>query len=150
MATKETFSASTEIAADPDDVWALISDVTRIGDYSPEAVRAEWTDGATGPAAGAHFQGFNKIGDFEWDAPCEVVDCVPGKVFSFKVPRDIEAFSLWKFEFVATANGTKLTQGFSAPLLNIEGARANFEGRYEMLCAGVETTLANIKAAAEQ
>ena len=37
-----------------------------------------------------------------------------------------------------------------APLINVAGANANFDGRYEMLCAATETTLQNIKAAAER
>ena len=32
-----------------EDVWALVSDVTRIGEFSPETFEAQWTHGATGP-----------------------------------------------------------------------------------------------------
>jgi len=41
------------IAAPPGLVWDLVSDVTRIGDYSPETFEAEWLDGADRPRAGA-------------------------------------------------------------------------------------------------
>ena len=44
---------STEIAAAPETVYALVSDITRMGEWSPETVRAVWTRGATGPAVGA-------------------------------------------------------------------------------------------------
>ena len=147
----EEFHASIEIAAAPEAVWALIADVTRIGEWSPEAVGAEWSDGATGPAPGAHFEGHNKIGDFTWDAPCAVVDCVPGQVFSWRVPRGVgpDTSSTWTFEFAAVGRGTRVTQSFHTPLLNVKGSPSNFEGRYEMLCAGVQTTLANLKAAVE-
>ena len=39
--------------ASPQQVWALVSDVTRIGEFSPETFEAEWLDGATGPEVGA-------------------------------------------------------------------------------------------------
>ena len=50
-------SVTVHMAAPPERVWDLVSDVTRIGSYSPETFEAEWVDGATGrrwgPASGA-------------------------------------------------------------------------------------------------
>ena len=43
---------SLHIDAEPLQVWELVSDITRMGDYSPEVFEAEWLDGATGPAVG--------------------------------------------------------------------------------------------------
>lgn len=103
MATfPERASASIEISAAPEVVWQLVADITRMGEWSPECVRAEWRDGATGPAVGAHFHGYNRAGSFEWDAPCVVTECEPGKVFAFSVPPG-EATTQWRFEFVPTA-----------------------------------------------
>ena len=45
-------SVTVHMQAPPDQVWDLVSDVTRIGSYSPETFEAEWLDGATGPAVG--------------------------------------------------------------------------------------------------
>ena len=53
-------SVTVHINATPDQVWDLVSDVTRIGEYSPETFEAEWLDGATGPAVGASFRGHVK------------------------------------------------------------------------------------------
>ena len=47
--------AEIDIAAPPEAVWDLISDVTRMGDWSPECYRCTWLDGGTGPRAGARF-----------------------------------------------------------------------------------------------
>ena len=41
-----------EIAATPEVVWALVSDLPRMGDWSPENDGGEWVKGATGPAVG--------------------------------------------------------------------------------------------------
>src|SRR3974390_3451397 len=43
--------------APPEKVWGLISDITKMGEYSPEVIEAEWLDGATGPAVGARYRG---------------------------------------------------------------------------------------------
>ena len=48
------------IDAPPDRVWGLVSDITKMGEYSPEVIEAEWIDGATGPAIGARYRGHVK------------------------------------------------------------------------------------------
>jgi polyketide cyclase/dehydrase/lipid transport protein len=50
-------SVTEHMNAPPARVWALIADVTRTGEWSPETHKAEWLDGATGPAVGARFRG---------------------------------------------------------------------------------------------
>ena len=65
--------------APPEEVWALVSDVTRIGEFSPETFEARWTRGSTGPEVGASFKGHvkrNGVGPTYW-SPCQVTKCVP-------------------------------------------------------------------------
>ena len=145
----ETSSASIDINAAPEVVWNLLTDITRMGEWSPECVRAEWVDGASGPEVGAHFHGYNQIGTFEWDVPCEVVASEPGSVFEFLAQRGSPVRTQWRFELVPNGAGTTLTESFNAPLINVDGSPANFEGRFEMVVEGIGTTIANIKAAAE-
>lgn len=142
-------SASIEVAATPDVVWHLVADITRMGEWSPECVRAEWEDGATGPEVGAHFHGYNQAGTFEWDAPGIVTDCEPGRLFAFAVPREGAAVNTWRFDFSPSAAGITLTESFDVPAINVEGSAANFDGRFEMLVKAINKTIANIKTAAE-
>ena len=51
-----------DIDASPQTVYGLISDITRMGEWSPECVRCSWAKGATGPAIGARFKAKNKGG----------------------------------------------------------------------------------------
>ena len=51
---------SLHMDASPEDVWALVSDVTRIGEFSPETFEARWRRGSTGPELGARFKGHVK------------------------------------------------------------------------------------------
>jgi hypothetical protein len=47
------------IAADPDSIWDMISDVARMGQWSPECYRAMWLTSRRGK--GALFLGLTRI-----------------------------------------------------------------------------------------
>ena len=94
--------------AEPRAVWELISDITRMGDYSPEVFEAEWLDGATGPEVGARYRGHvkrNEMGPIYWTT-CKVTECVPGEVFEFAVIMRDRPVNTWRYEFMpATVAG---------------------------------------------
>jgi hypothetical protein len=107
------------IDASPAAVFAHISDVSRIGERSPECRRAEWLPGST-PAGqvGARFRGHNRSGlAARWSRVCEVVDAVPGRSFAFRtVPersdpsrRDSTA---WSYTLTAEGTGTRVTHSY--------------------------------------
>ena len=108
-------SVSLHIAAPPDKVWELVSDITRMGEYSPEVFEAEWLDGATGPAVGVRYRGHvkrNEIGPTYW-TQCEITECVPGEVFEFAVMIGGKAANTWRYEFApAEGGGTDVTESF--------------------------------------
>ncbi len=82
-------SDSITIAASPAEVYDLVSDITRTGEWSAQCYNAEWNDAAaTDPAArgvGATFTGHNRTEDREWSTVSEVVVCEPGREFSWQV-----------------------------------------------------------------
>ena len=95
------------IDAPPEKVWGLISDITKMGEYSPEVFEAEWLDGATGPAVGAHYRGHvkrNEMGPTLLDQ-CKVTECVPGEVFEFAVVMRDKPVNTWRYEFAASGDG---------------------------------------------
>jgi hypothetical protein len=104
------------IDAEPQKVWELISDITKMGDYSPEVFEAEWLDGATGPEVGAMYRGHvkrNERGPIYW-TKCRVTESVPGVVFEFAVvgPGD-RAMNTWRYVFEpAEEGGTNVTESF--------------------------------------
>ena len=71
--------ATIQIQAPPEKVYAMLSDVTRMGEWSPECVKAEWVEGATGPASGARFKGSNKKGILRWSTKPTVKVAEPGQ-----------------------------------------------------------------------
>jgi hypothetical protein len=103
------------IDASPDKVWGLVSDVTRMGEYSPEVIEAEWSDGATGPAVGARYRGHvrrNERWPVYWTT-CQITECVPGQVFEFAVMMGDRAVNTWRYEFRPTGDGgTDATESF--------------------------------------
>ena len=78
-------AASRDIAAPAEKVWALVSDLPRMGEWSPENAGGKWVKGATGPAVGAVFTGNNKNGFRRWTTNVTVIACEPGVVFEFAV-----------------------------------------------------------------
>jgi len=76
-------SVSVEINAPVEKVWAMITDLPRMGEWSPENQGGEWAKGATGPAIGATFKGRNKNGKKKWGTNVVVNACDAPKKFSF-------------------------------------------------------------------
>jgi hypothetical protein len=108
-------SVTVHINASADDIWNLVSDVTKIGSYSPETFEAEWLDGATAPAVGARFRGHvkrNGKGPTYW-TNCRVIASEPGREFAFGVGNGTDPLSVWRYELSATGDGTDVTESFT-------------------------------------
>ena len=108
-------SVTVHMAASPEKIWDLVSDVTKIGRYSPETFEAEWIEGATGPAVGAKFRGHvkrNEKGPTYWTT-CTVTRCEPGKAFAFGVGNKDVPLNVWSYELVPSGDGTDVTESFA-------------------------------------
>lgn len=146
-------SVTVHMNASPEQVWELVSDVTKIGRYSPETFEGEWLDGATGPAVGATFRGHvkrNGKGPVYWTT-CTITDCEPGRVFAFGVGSKDNPLNRWRYELTPNGDGTDVTESFSlAPTIPIRIYWALFgwaRGRTNR--NGMRTTLERIKAEVE-
>ncbi|HEX6352853.1 SRPBCC family protein [Actinophytocola sp.] len=104
-------SRSVRIAADPQVVWSLVTDLPRMGELSPENRGGRWVDGATGPAVGARFRGVNRNGDKQWWTKVRVVECEPARLFTFDVrsPFGVRV-SRWSYEITPADDGCVLTE----------------------------------------
>ena len=90
-------SVQRTIAAEPAAVWALVSDPTRYGDWSPENRGAVWKGDATGPKVGAKFRGKNKNGWARWGTTCTVTECEVNERFTFLVTSGPIKVSTWGY-----------------------------------------------------
>jgi len=146
-------SVTVHMDAPPDRIWQLVSDVTRIGSYSPETFEAEWLDGATGPAVGARFRGHvkrNGKGPTYWTT-CTVRECEPGKVFSFGVGPKEKPLNVWTYRIEPSGTGADVTESFelaNTAMLRLYWALLGWaRGRTNR--QGMQTTLERIRAEVE-
>lgn len=101
-----------DVAASPHTVWALVTDLTRMGEFSPENVGGYWVDGA-GPAVGAEFRGTNRNGHRQWSTKVRVVECEPDRLFTFDVRTSFGVrVSRWSYVLTETDTGCRLTENW--------------------------------------
>jgi uncharacterized protein YndB with AHSA1/START domain len=153
--TAMTDSVTVTMAAPPAAVWALVTDVTRIGEFSPETLEGRWINGATGPAVGAKFQGHvkrNGRGPMYWTT-CRVVECEPERVFAFVVEAPgTSGVNTWRYALRPTEAGTEVTESFAlTPSLFVTVYWALFGAlRTKTNVRGMRQTLERIKAVVEK
>jgi hypothetical protein len=103
---------ATNIDVSPEVLYDLVSDVRRMGEWSPECRRCEWIDGATGPAVGARFKGSNAHGHAQWSTTTKVVAAESGREFAFVTGHLGRDMTKWSYLFEPSANGTVITESF--------------------------------------
>jgi len=145
------------IAAAPEKLWGLVSDVTRMGEWSPETVGCEWVGDRKEPVAGARFKGRNQSGWRKWSTVCTVVEAAPGKSFAFDVRAGPFDISRWEYTCEPADGGTRVTESWterrpkvmelmSRPIMGISDRashnRATMEATLERLAAAAERTSA--------
>ena len=150
--------ARVHVSAPPEKVYEMVSDVTRMGEWSPETVRCKWLGDATGPAVGARFKGTNRRGVARWSTKPEVVAAEPGREFGFvtNLVGFNRPMTKWTYGFEAAPDGgTDVTESFE--MVNDLPWYIAFGDRYVMgikdrkadLESAMQQTLTRIKAAAE-
>ena len=147
-------SLSTHIDAAPHDVWPLIADPTRMGEWSPECRRLEWLGPAEGPALGARFRGHNRNGPWRWSTRCTIVRYEPESEISWDVDFYGLPVSRWTYRVQPEDEAQcRLVEEFAdrrGPVMRVIGVI----GRGVRDAAvhnrrGMEETLRRIRAAAE-
>ena len=151
---------SITIAAPPDQVYAIISDVTRIGELSPVCQSAVWKDAAQAGKEGAWFIGHNVVNDFSWDTHCKVVAASPSREFVWinHGPNGDTELVRWGYTFEPEGDGTKVTETWQVlpaypdfvagrnPDIDV---KKRIDGMHETARKGIPETLANLKKVAE-
>lgn len=149
-------SVTVHVDAPPSAVWDLVTDVTRIGEFSPETLEGRWVGGATGPAVGAKFQGHvkrNGRGPMYWTT-CTITTCEPGREFAFVVeaPGTSIGVNTWRYRLEPAGSGTDVTESFSLTptlFLRVYWTLAG-PWRSKTNRRGMTETLNRIKAVAEK
>jgi uncharacterized protein YndB with AHSA1/START domain len=149
----QRIQVTTEIAAPPETVWGLVSDLSQMGKWSPESEGVEWLKGATGPAVGVTFKGSNRHGSKTWTTHGRITEALPNRALAFLVNVGPFKVSEWRYEFEPIPAGCRVTES----TVDHRGAVAKFfgkqatgiEDRDEHNRATMAHTLERLKAAAE-
>lgn len=137
----------------PQTVWEMVSDVTRMGEWSPETTSCRWLGGANGATVGARFRGSNRHGILRWSTTCTVTSAEPGRRFAFDVHYGPIPISTWSYDIVGRGQGCEVTESWTdrRPLWMKIGAVPvmGIANRPDHNRRGIEKTLATLKSAAE-
>jgi hypothetical protein len=151
--TSTTFSDSIEISQEPAVLYSMISDITRMGEWSPTTTKAWWESGSPGQV-GAVFVGHNEADGESWETKSEVVVAEEDREFVFVVEG---ALSKWGYRCDPIEGGTRVTQSWEFLPEGMELFRKHYgdDGenqiakRIEAAHTDIPATLAALKRVAE-
>ena len=156
MQTLDRDEVSTTVAAPPEAVYALIADVTRMPDFSPEIVSCRWLDGATGPVVGARFEAVNvSSAGRTWSNRPVITAADAGREIAWARTEPFAGTVAWRYRFEPVAEGTRVVESYSVerPVTRLGWFVIEhvFRGgnRREALRAGMRATLERLRVAAE-
>lgn len=146
-------SESILVAASPEALYDLVSDVTRTGEWSPVCVACWWDEGAGG-RVGDWFTGRNVKPERTWETRSQVVAADRGREFAFLVGR---GYVRWGFTLAPADGGTLLTESWEFLPDGLayfaerygDAADAQIAARTRDALEGIPATLAAIKRIAE-
>lgn len=151
----DTDTVDAVIPAPTPAVYELISDVTRMSEFSPFIRKVEWLDGATGPALGARFRAVNKMGRGPaWTNEPVITAFVPDREFAFTRTERFVGTLEWRYTFDDVGGGTRLgmtyrvVEPISAMGWFIIGTLYGINDDRALLRTGMLETLDRIRAAA--
>ncbi|MGV9795701.1 SRPBCC family protein [Gordonia sp. NPDC003422] len=148
----ELIEESVDIDATPEKVWAVISDLKRMGEWSPQCVKMIIRGGDVD--LDTKTININRRGALVWPTTSKVVRFEPNKTIGWRVT---ENNTVWSYSITPSENGVKLTERREAPggktskisftlVERFMGGNDNFDVE---LKAGMAETLGKIKKAAE-
>jgi uncharacterized protein YndB with AHSA1/START domain len=143
--------AQIDIDAPASKVWELISDFRRMPEWSPQC---RWMRPLGPLRQGTRTLNFNRRNRLFWPTTSTVIEVIPEKKLAFRVDANR---TVWSYELEPNGTGTRVTESRHAEngvtaLSNMSvhaflGGTPYFERE---LLKGMNTSLANIKAAAER
>ena len=147
----ELIQSSIDIDAPPAAVWAVVSDLRRMGEWSPQCKKMIVFGGDV--KKGSRTLNLNAAGKMYWPTTARVIDFDPNKKLAFRVTTNR---TIWSYELEETETGTRLTESRRAPdgiapvpnlaVKKVMGGVSDFEAALER---GIKKTLTRIKSEVE-
>lgn len=138
------FTRRVDVAAEPDALYDLISDVSNISHWSPTADHVRYDEGH-GPTPGAWFVGMNHRNGKTWQSRSQVEHADPAATFSFVVGGLEDGIVHWRWTF-SPARGGKTAVSLTWSLLRLDPvlgeSRSEILELQDFMATSVESTLA--------
>jgi len=140
------------IAAPAAVVYDLLSDLPRMGEWSPESTGGRWLAGG-GPVTGGRFVGRNQTRRHRWSTLTTVTAATPGQLFAFRVTAPVVPISDWEYRIESTADGCRVEETWidlrPSPIRLVSTVRTGVADRVTFNRQSMKQTLAGLKATAE-
>jgi Polyketide cyclase / dehydrase and lipid transport len=144
---------ATVIGADAEALYDMVSDLPRIGEWSPECAAVDWADDTTTPIAGSRFVGHNAVGPgrrIRYSRRGRVVTADRGREFAFATEEGGREGTTWRYRFEPHPAGTRVTESFRVEWIPWWARLIDVPlNRHKELVENMRTTLSNLKSAAE-
>lgn len=146
-------SVSRQINAPAERVWALVTDLERMGEWSPENTGGAWVRGSNGPGPGSRFKGTNRNGKKRWSTEVRVVTFEAPRSFEFDVSALGLAVARWGYDIEPVGDRCRVTETWADRrgwlVRTLGGPVSGVAERAEHNREGMERTLAALAASAE-
>lgn len=146
-------SESVLIDAPAERIYDLVADMPRMGEWSPECQRVDWTDDSDGPVPNATFVGHNRGGPFglmKWSRHGRVVTADRGREFAFVTEEGGRESTLWSYRFEPSGDRTCVTESYEVRWIPTWARIIDVPtNRHRELVEAMRHTLQQLKTAAE-
>lgn len=95
-------------------VWEILSDVTRVGEWSHECRAARLLGSARAPAPGVRFRGRNRSGVFRWSRSCVFTVVDPPRTLAWRTGGlwgKVDSTE-WRLDLEPVDGGTRIVQTY--------------------------------------
>ena len=150
----DAIEESIDISAPPERLYGMVSDLSRMGEWSPENQGGSWVGGATGATEGAKFKARNQRGRRSWSSLVTVVPANPPKEVAWVSKAMGMKIALWRYRFEPDGKGgttvTESTEDQRGMFMNVVGPLASgVRDRAGENRKNMRATLEQLKKAAE-
>ncbi|MFC8179726.1 MULTISPECIES: SRPBCC family protein [Nocardiaceae] len=148
----KTLEASIDVDASPEQVWKVVSDLKRMGEWSPQCKKMKVFGGDV--RKGTTTLNINRKGLLVWPTTAKVVEFEPNKAIAFRI---VENKTIWSYTLTPSETGTTVVEKREAPtgtsavsgflVKNVLGGIEQFDVE---LVDGMNKTLQRIKSESER
>lgn len=142
-----------DIDADATVLYDMVSDLPRIGEWSPECEGVEWEGDVDVPVEGTTFFGHNAVGPgrrIRYTRHGRVLVADRGREFAFITDEGGRESTEWRYTFTPAGDGTRVTESYNVRWIPTWARIIDVPlNRHRELVENMRTTLERLKAAAE-